>query len=182
MKKNISNMMNIVSANRIKVLCLAALALLMGTNNEVYGGDGVVLNAGKSAVYQLTGTGIEWNDPANWTTTNATASPYFPGQLLFDNGQWGVFGCGVVEIKKTVIFRNISEYVYDNRHKQAASFNTIFDIQCLKLLAGADLTIDDTLFLTGSGVNPSYQYTSGNLKINEGGTLIAGKGFQLNNN
>ena len=174
--------MNIFSANRIKVLCLAALALLMGANNEVYGGDGVVLDNGKNAVYQLTGTGIEWNDPANWTTANATASPYFPGQLLFNNGQWGVFGCGVVEIKKTVIFRNISEYVYDNRHKQAASFNTIFDIQCLKLLAGADLTIDDTLFLTGSGVNPSYQYTSGNLKINEGGTLIAGKGFQLNNN
>ncbi len=47
-------MMNIVSANRIKVFCLAVFAVLAGANNEVWAGDYSTAKSGP------------WDDPSTW--------------------------------------------------------------------------------------------------------------------
>ena len=62
MKKNFSNMMNLVSAIRVKVLCLATLSLFVGANNEVW-----------AATYNVAQTG-DWTSPATWDGTQPANS------------------------------------------------------------------------------------------------------------
>ncbi len=54
MKKNFSNMMNLVSAIRVKVFCLAVFAVLAGANNDVWAGDYSTAKSGS------------WDDPSTW--------------------------------------------------------------------------------------------------------------------
>ena len=60
MKKLVSNMANMVSATRVKVLCLAALVVLTGVNVEVWG---------QTFDYRSTTYGA-WNNPDIWTSDN----------------------------------------------------------------------------------------------------------------
>ena len=177
-------MANMVSATRIKLFCFAALALVVGVNNVVWGQyvPGPLVNQDKNMTYTSKGPDTLWTDANNWTPSAGNATGFFPGEKLYKNGDYGNFGGGRVTVNRKITMPDMRSYYYSNRNMQNPSFDTIFNIQSLTLTGSADLTLYDDLFLTGSGVDPVYTYSSGTLTIKEGAALIANKTFRLNKN
>ncbi|MBO7433718.1 MAG: T9SS type A sorting domain-containing protein [Salinivirgaceae bacterium] len=174
MKKNISNMMNFVSAIRVKVLCLAALSLFVGVNNVAWGQEGPMEPKDKQN-YTSNGNGEDWATASNWT-----GDGYFPGQSMFDNGTSGKYGRGLVTINKKITMGDISDYIYSNRTKKNAWTSLIFDFQSLTLNSGADLTLNSDVYVSGgNGVNACYTYNGGKLTISPGKRLWVEKEFKL---
>lgn len=179
MKRFVSN---IAAMAKARVLCLLGLALLVGANNVAWGQTpSIVNNKDQNMTYTSKGPGILWTDANNWTPSGSgNANGYFPGQRLFKNNPYGNFGGGKVTVNREITMPDMSSYYYaDYRQMQNSSFNTIFNIQSLTLDGNANLTLNDNLFLTGSGADPVYTYKKGTLKIMEGASLIACKGFKL---
>lgn len=182
MKRLVSNMATVA---KIRVFCLLGLALLVGANNVAWGQTpSIVNNKDQNMTYTSKGPGILWTDANNWTPSGSgNANGYFPGQRLFKNNPYGNFGGGKVTVNREITMPDMSSYYYaDYRQMQNSSFNTIFNIQSLTLDGNAYLTLNDNLFLTGSGADPVYTYKKGTLIINEGASLIACKKFKLEKN
>ena len=164
-------MMNIVSAIRVKVLCLAVLALFVGVNNEVWGQ--------KNSTFTSNSDG-DWNNPSIWTQS---VTGHFPGEVIYDNTlngkYYGKYGSGVVTISHRITMGDMSSYIGDRTKASGSPYTNMFDIQKLTLNAGAELTLNNDLYINGSGQNDCYNYNGGKLTINEGHKLLVEKNFNL---
>lgn len=180
MKRLVSN---IAAMAKARVICLLVLALLVGANNVTWGQVPTIVNSDKNMTYSSKGTGTLWTDANNWNASYGNATGFFPGQKLYRNNPYGNFGGGKVTVNREIIMPNMSSYYYaDYRKMQNPSFDTIFNIQSLTLDGNANLTLNDDLFLTGSGADDTYVYKGGTLRINEGASLIVCKRFKLEKN
>ena len=160
-------MMNIVSAIRVKVLCLAALSLFVGANNEVWGQ--------KNSTFTSNSDG-DWNNPSIWTQS---VTGHFPGEVIYPNGDYGKYGSGVVTISHKITMGDMSSYIGDRTKASGSPYTNMFDIQKLTLNASAELTLNNDLYINGSGQNDCYNYNGGKLTINEGHKLLVEKNFNL---
>ena len=158
-------MANMVSATRVKVLCLAALVVLTGVNGEVWGQNTSYSSRGDSGVE------LNWADKDNWTNGSS-----YPGELVFKNGST-YDGNGLVTISHKITLNPIDAAIL------ALRTSGVFDIQKLTLNNGADLTLYESLYVNGSNKqNDSYTYNGGNLTVQDGATFTVNKKFILKAN
>ena len=154
---------NIASVAKFKILCLFALVVLTGVNGEVWGQQNT------SFVSQSNGDGV-WTTKDNWANNGG----HFPGEVIYHN-TYGDYGSGLVTISNVIEMNDMSAYI-GNR-----SSAPHFDIQKLTLNSGANLTLNYSLFLSGSGntSNQSFVYNGGSITVNDGTEFTVNKAIVL---
>ncbi len=163
MKKNFSNMMNLVSAIRVKVLCLATLSLFVGANNEVWG------QTNKEYYSKNDGN---WSVSANWKSKTPTADPASecPGQISFTN-TYGTYGDAKVNINHNITI-----------DEDAVGYDGVnLNVRQITLKSGVNLYVNRNFAVTGSGgIGECFVNNGGNITISSDAELHIQKTLKAN--
>lgn len=165
MKKLVSN---IAAVAKARVLCLLGVMILVGANNVAWGQKNSTFTSRRDG---------DWHNPSIWTQS---VTGHFPGEVIYDNGKWGKYGSGIVTVSHKITIGDMSSYSAGRTKASGSVYTNVFDIQKLTLNAGAELILNNDLYINASGQNDCYNYNGGKLTINEGYKLLVEKNFNLN--
>ena len=162
--------LNFGTAAKARLLVFAVLSIIFGSSELAWGQ--------KNSTFTSKSDG-NWENPNIWTASVANA---FPGKVIYNNPGYGRYGSGVVTVSHKITLGDMSSYIGDRTKNSGSPYTGMFDIQNLTLNAGAELTLNNDLYINGSGQTDCYNYYGGKLTINEGYRLLVEKNFNLNAN
>lgn len=160
--------LNFGVVKKARLFGLAVMAIILGSSELTWGQKNSTFTSSRDG---------DWHNPSIWTQS---VTGHFPGEVIYDNGNWGKYGSGIVTVSHKITMGDMSSYSAGRTKASGSVYTDVFDIQKLTLNAGAELTLNNDLYINGSGQSDCYNYNGGKLTINEGHKLLVEKNFNLN--